>query len=164
MKRLAELQLIGPAFVFVAILAAEGAALGLAHDPTSAWLWYLNLRVFGLFQQAHYVLDSLTGISASGLLFVALPALTLGCSGLVLGNRIMVASASHVSFVYAIFLFCAWNVTHPPAMGPTANASLNLIVVPRGPDLYLLAMLFGASLISAWISHIVFVRRFRSGR
>ena len=51
MNRLAKLQLIGPIFLFAAVLAAEVAAWALSMFPSSEALWYVNLGLFGLFQR-----------------------------------------------------------------------------------------------------------------
>ena len=53
MNRLYKLQFLGPLTLFVATLSAELAARALAHAPASETFWYLNLRVFGLFQRSH---------------------------------------------------------------------------------------------------------------
>jgi hypothetical protein len=161
MNRLAQFQLVGPLLVFVALLSAEAGAFALAHDPTSAWLWYLNLHVFSLFQQGHYVLDGLTGIPASSLLFVAVPSLGLAYFGFAQRRRLPLALGSNLSLVYALFLVFSWKLTHPPHLGPSAHASLQPTVMPTGPDLYLLALLFAGTLLSAWISHVLYVRSFR---
>lgn len=163
MNRLAKLQLIGPAIVFAAVLAAEAAAYALAQNPTSEALWYVNLRLFGLFQQSHYTLDGYAGIPASDLFLVALPMLALGCAGLALRRRLMLALASNLSFVYAAFLLYSWYLTHPRALGPSLQASLATVALPRGPDLYLIAVLIVASLLSASISHIIYMRSVRAG-
>jgi hypothetical protein len=162
MRHFTRFQLIGPVVVFAAALAAEAAALGLAHNPSSGWLWYLNLRVFGMFEQSHYVLDGATGIPASGLFFVALPTLCIAFIGLVLNRRFLLALASHSSLAYAVFLFVAWGITHPRNLGPSAQASLTLMQVPSGPNLLVLTMLFIGTFLSAWLSHVIYIRTIRS--
>jgi hypothetical protein len=158
MKRFAQFQLAGPVVIFTAVLAAEVAALALAYHPSSSWLWYLNLRVFGLFEQSHYVLDGATGIPAFGLFFIALPILGLACAGVAFKKHFVQALATHFSFAYAIFLFCAWAMTHPRTAGPSIQASLTLIPIPTGPNLVILGVLVGASLLSAWLSHVIYIR------
>jgi hypothetical protein len=162
MRHFARFQLIGPVIVFAAALAAEVAALGLAHHPASSSLWYLNLHMFGIFQQTHYVLDGATGIPASGLFFIALPTVCLACVGFALNKRIVLALASHVSFAYAIFLLCAWFATHPRTIGPFMQASLIFIHVPTGPNLFVAGILLAGSLSSAWLSHLIYIRMIRS--
>jgi hypothetical protein len=49
-------QFLGPAALFVAALSAELAASALAISLGSGWLWYLNLKVFGLFQRSYEAL------------------------------------------------------------------------------------------------------------
>jgi hypothetical protein len=162
MRHLARFQLIGPVVVFAAALTAEVLALGLGHHPESSWLWYLNLRVFGIFQQTHYVFDGATGIPASGLFLIALPTLCLACAGFALNQRIALALASHFSFAYAIFLLCAWFAMHPRNIGPSMQASLTFIHVPTGPNLLVVGVLLTGSLLSAWLSHVIYIRTIRS--
>ena len=57
MNRVAKLQFLGPVVVFLAVSVAEAAALALAHFPTSEMLWYVNLRVFQVFQNSAFTLQ-----------------------------------------------------------------------------------------------------------
>src|SRR4029078_1276006 len=161
MKRFANLPFVGPVIIFAAMVAAEGAAFALAQNPTSAWLWYLNLHVLPLFQQSHYVLDGLFGVPASGLFFIALPLLALGLIGSIMRRNLLLALSSNFSVFYALFLVFSWKLTHPPHLGPAVQASLKPIVMPAGPDLYMLAALLIGSVLSAWMSHILYLRTIR---
>src|SRR5262245_49512114 len=57
MRRLQNLQLIGPVTLFCAVAAAEGAVYGLARAPSSEMWWYINIQLFGAFQRSHYLLN-----------------------------------------------------------------------------------------------------------
>jgi len=161
MNRLSKLQLIGPAFLFAAVLAAEAAAYALSMFPSSAPLWYANLKLFGVFQRSYYVVDSYTGIPSFNLLFIALPILLLGCLGIVWRNRLLLAVSSNLSFVYAGLLIHQWLLMQPRAL----EASLTAIALPvADADLYLVAALLGASLLSFCVSHFIYVRDVRIAR
>jgi hypothetical protein len=161
MNRLSKLQLIGPIFLFVAVLAAEAAAYALSMFPTFWPLWYVNLKLFGVFQRSYYVVDSYTGIPSFNLFFIALPILLLGCLGIVWRKRLLVAVSSNLSFVYAGLLIHQWLLMQPRAL----QASLDTITVPAsGGDLYLVASLLGASFLSFCVSHFIYVRDVRAAR
>ena len=161
MNRLAKLQLIGPVFLFVAVLAAEGAAYALSVFPSSAPLWYANLKLFGMFQRSYYVVDSYTGIPSFNLFFVAMPILLLGCLGIVWRKRLLLGVSSNLSFVYAGLLIHQWMLMQPREL----QASLTAISLPvADADLYLVATLLGASLLSFCVSHFIYVRDVRIAR
>jgi hypothetical protein len=157
MTRTANLQLIGPAILLAAALAAELGAYALELAPGSQMLWYINLKVFGLFQQAYYVLGSGTGIPAFGLFFIAFPIFMLGLFGIVRCHRLILAISSNLSFMYAGFLLYAWFLSHPHAL----QASLTGTAIPNSPDIYLVVILVGSSLLSCFISHLLYVRSIR---
>ena len=52
MSRLFKLQFLGPLTLFAATLCAELAARALEYDPSSEFLWFVNLRMFGIFQRS----------------------------------------------------------------------------------------------------------------
>jgi hypothetical protein len=154
MSRLAKLQLVGPAVLFVAVLAAEAAACALAHAPSSEALWYINLRWFGIFQKGHYVLSAFIDVEYFQLFCIALPLFLAACCGLALKRPLMLAIASNLSLVYAIFLpYCwyAWE-TSP------RQASLGFMSVPFGADYILCLVLVVSSMLSFGVSHAVYVR------
>src|SRR5262245_29276460 len=103
MSRMVKLQLIGPIVIFLTVAAAECAVYALAQDPTSELLWYVNLKLFGIFQRAHYVLSHVTTIPGSQFLFVALPIFAMACYGLMYRRSLALALASNLSFAYAAF-------------------------------------------------------------
>ena len=51
MNRLFKLQFLGPFALFSATLCAELAARALQYAPSSELLWFINLRMFGIFQR-----------------------------------------------------------------------------------------------------------------
>jgi hypothetical protein len=157
MSRLEKLQLIGPAILFVIVLAAEASVYALAHAPSSEMLWYINLRLFPLFQRSYYIFDSYTNVPAFDLIIMALPMLLLGCIGVVCHCRLLLATSSNLCFVYSGLLGYSYVLTQPS----TLQASLTTIV-PAGPDFYLVAILLGSSLLSFSISHLIYVRSVRS--
>ena len=161
MNKLAKLQLIGPAFLFAAVLAAEAGAYALDMFPRSEALWYVNLKLFGMFQRTYYQIDSYTGIASFDLFFIAMPILVIGCVGVVCRQRLLLALSSNLSFVYAGFLIYVWSCMQPQAL----QASLSAISLPAvGADLYLVATLLGASLLSFCVSHFIYVRDVRIAR
>ena len=158
MRRLTGLQLIGPSILLAAALAAEAGAYALAHAPSSEILWYINLKLFGIFQQSHYFLDSYTAVPGSDLFIITLPLFVLACLGMTMRRQLMLAISSNLSFVYAAFLLFSWTSSQKTTM----QASLNWSAVPMGSDLYLVAILLGSSLFSCCISHFVYMRFTRS--
>ena len=161
MNRLSKLQLIGPAFLFAAVLAAEAGAYALSLFPSSETLWYVNLKVFGMFQRSYYLVDSYTGVPSFNLFFIAMPILLLGCVGVFGRKRLLLAISSNLSFVYAALLVYQWTLMQPHAL----QASLTAIALPTGgADLYLVASLLGASLLSFCVSHFIYVRGVRAAR
>src|SRR5205807_3290632 len=108
MTRAAKLQLVGAVVLFAAVLAAESAVYALAYAPASEILWFVNLKLFGLFQQSYYVLSSIVDIDAFQLVFIALPLLLAAVIGVALKRPLLLAIASNVSLVYACFLtYCS---------------------------------------------------------
>jgi hypothetical protein len=154
MDRFAKLQFIGPAVLFCAVLAGEGAAYALERLPTSETLWAINLVWLEIFQRSHYVLTEISDIPYFQLLFIALPIFALALCGLLLRHRLALAAASNLSLVYAGFLFFAW-IAYEPAI---QAASLGAISLPLGPDLLLCIALLGFSLLSVVASHIAYLR------
>ena len=161
MNRLSKLQLIGPVFLFAAVLAAEAGAYALNMFPASGTLWYINLKLFGVFQRSYYQIDSYTGIASFDLFFIAMPILLIGCLGVICRQRLLLAISSNLSFVYAGLLIYLWALMQPQ----TLQASLDAIAVPAiGSDIYLVICLLGASLLSFCVSHFTYVRDVRAAR
>lgn len=154
MIRLFKLQFLGPLALFTAALSAEMAARVLAIAPSSEWLWYLNLKVFGLFQRGHEALNGYTDIAGFQLFGIALPIFVVACVGLLKNSRLLLAISTQFSAGYAAFLLLAWQ---PP--GPSdLQASLRVIATPTGAGFYLLAAILGACLLSCVISHLLCLR------
>jgi hypothetical protein len=154
MIRLFKLQFLGPLTLFVATLSAELAARALEHDPTSETLWYLNLKVFALFQRSHEALGNYFGLAGFQLIGIALPIFALACVGLVVRSRLPLAISTQFAAGYAAFLL---NSLQSPAL-PTAQASLRWVAVPPGEGLYVLAGILGATLVSCVITHLLYLR------
>lgn len=152
MNRLFKLQFIGPCVLFAATLGAELAVQALQYAPSSELLWFLNLRVFGIFQRSHALLDGLVGIDAFQLFGVALPLFLLACLGLAVKARPAFTIATHLSVGYATFLLYAWQSGAPT----TAQASLGPIAVPIGAGLYVMTTILGACLLSFAITHLLY--------
>jgi len=158
MNRLFNLQFLGPLALFVATLSAELAVQALSYAPSSEFLWFVNLRMFGIFQRSYYLLNDLVGIRNFQLLGIALPIFLLACYGLAARRRLALALASNLSFAYAALLLLSWQI---PAQ-PTTQAANGFIAVPSGAGFYVLAGILGTSLVSFAISHLLYLRAARS--
>jgi len=154
MSRLAKLQLVGPATLFAAVLAAEAANFALAKMPSSEALWYVNLRFFGIFQKSHYVLSAFVDIEYSQLFCIALPLFLAACCGFALKRPLMLAIASNLSMVYAIFLPCCWYVWETSPQ----QASLGFTSMAFGAEYVLCLVVVASSVLSFGVSHAVYVR------
>src|ERR1700738_4720915 len=73
MSRLFKLQFLGPFALFAATLCAESAARALQYAPSSELLWFINLRMFGIFQRSDAMLSAFVPIAGFQLFGVALP-------------------------------------------------------------------------------------------
>jgi hypothetical protein len=153
MLRLAKLQFLGPLIVLVAVAMAEGAAFALGQIPTSATLWYLNLKVFAVFQTSYGLLCSSWGLPYAQFYLIALPPFTLAVIGLLARRRFLLSLASHLSFAYAGFLVYCGVISETNA----TTASLIGVAIPTSPDFFLLAILVGACLISFLVSQSQYV-------
>ncbi len=165
MTKLARLQLVGPVVVFLAVLAAEGAVYALAYSPSSEILWYVNLNLFGIFQRSHYVLSNRIEIDSFQLLFIALPLFLAAALGAALKRPLVLAIASNLSFVYASFLVYCWYMfggASQQASLAVAGAPVVAFTIPSSPYLYMMVVLVGSSLLSFVISHIAYLREFRT--
>src|SRR5947207_14279985 len=93
MNRLFKLQFLGPLALFAATLCAELAVRALEYAPSSELLWFINLKMFGIFQRSYAVLLNLSevvpidGFQYFGL---ALPifVFVLACLGLATKSRL----------------------------------------------------------------------------
>src|SRR5258708_20190598 len=102
--------------MMVSILASEAVARALSYAPTSETLWYVNLRVFGIFKKSSFYLhdfipydvrDYLPVVSAQLFVIIA-PIFLIACLGLAFRQRLLLALGSNLSFVSAAFLLFAW--------------------------------------------------------
>jgi hypothetical protein len=157
MNRLFKLQFLGPLALFVATLCAELAARALSYAPGSELLWFVNLRMFGIFQRSYGALPESFAIEGFQLMGIALPIFLLASYGLATRCRLPLALASHLSFGYAAFLLLSWQ--SPGA--PITQASLGTIAVPQGAGLYVLTGILGSCLLSFAISHLLYLRAAR---
>src|SRR5438445_9623380 len=162
MSRLFKLQFLGPFALFAATLCAELAALALQYFPSSELLWFINLRMFGIFQRSYAMLSTLSevipidGFEYFGL---ALPTLVfaLACVGLAAKSRLPFTVATHLSVAYAGFLVFSWQAGVPKVM----QASLVPIAVPSGVGLYVMATILGTCFLSFAITHLLYFRAVR---
>jgi hypothetical protein len=167
--QLAKMQLVGPFVVVAMIVAAEAAAYALVQTPSSALVWYLNIEVFGLFQRSHYVLSDRFALPYFQLVAVALPILFLACGGVVCRRLLLVATASNLSLIYALFLAYAWHLVETPALVAAslgssplyAALSWSALTLSSGPHLFVLLSALIPSLFSCAASHLVYLRAVR---
>jgi len=158
MNRLFKLQFLGPFALFAATLCAELAARALQYAPSSELLWFINLRMFGIFQRSYAVLSNLSEIvSIDEIKYcgLALPIVVfvLASVGLAAKWRLPLTVATHLSVAYAGFLVLSWQVGVPA----TKQASLVPIAVPSGPGLYVMATILGTCLLSFAVTHLVYL-------
>jgi hypothetical protein len=157
MNRLFKLQLLGPFALFTATLCAELAARALEYDPSSELLWFINLRIFGIFQRSHAMLSGFVAIDGFQFFGLALPIFLLACFGLATKPRLPFTIATHLSAAYAGFLVLSWQAGVPT----TTQASLGPIAVPSGPGLYVMATILGTCLLSFAVTHVLYFRAVR---
>ncbi|MGY3492308.1 hypothetical protein ACVW1B_001727 [Bradyrhizobium sp. USDA 4502] len=149
-----KLQFLGPCVLFAAALCAEIAARALQFAPSSELLWFINLRIFGIFQRSHALLSGYVAIDSFQLFGVALPLFLLACLALAAKARPAFTVATHLSAGYAGFLVYSWRAGVPT----TAQASLGLSAIPSGAGLYLIATILGACFLSFAITHLLYVQ------
>src|SRR3954447_21957460 len=162
MNRLFKLQFLGPFALFAATLCAELAARALEYAPSSELLWFINLRMFGIFQRSYTMLLNLSevvpidGFQYFGL---ALPTFVfvLACLGLATKLRLPFTVATHLSVAYAGFLVLSWQSGVPSV----TQASLVPVAVPSGVGLYVMATIVGTCLLSFAITHLLYFRLVR---
>jgi hypothetical protein len=166
MTRLGKLQLVGPFTLMISVLASEVVARALAYAPASETLWYVNLKVFAIFKMSSVYLhdfipydarDYLPVVSAQ-LFVVIAPIFLVACLGLVFRHRLLLALASNLSFICAAFMLLGWYADERESQ----QASLVVMGVLTGPNLYVLTMLLGASLLSFLVSHLLYIRAYRN--
>ena len=152
MNRLFKLQFLGPFALFAATLCAELAARALQYAPSSEILWFINLRMFGIFQRSDAVLSYFVAIDGFQLFGLALPIFALACFGLATRCRLPFTVATHLSVVYAGFLVLSWQT----GLQTVTQASVRPIAVPPGVGLYVMVTILGACLLSFAITHLLY--------
>jgi hypothetical protein len=171
MNRLIKLQFLGPLAVFFATLCAELAARALDYAPSSELLWFVNLRMFGIFQRSYAMMSELVIIRGGSdamsdivnlpgfqLFGLVLPIFLLACYGLAAKRRLPLALASNLSFMYAAFLLLSWQ---SPGQS-NRLASLGFIAVPSGAGFFVLTGILGTCLVSFAVSHLLYLHAVRS--
>jgi hypothetical protein len=161
MDRLFKLQFLGPLTLFAATLCAELAARALEYDPRSEFLWFVNLKMFGIFQRSDAVLSYFVPIDGFQFFGLALPIFVLACFGLKARSRLPFTLATHLSVFYALFLVVSWQIFVPSvtqaSLGPiTVPAGFG--AVPSGVGLYVIATLLGTCFLSFAITHLFYLR------
>lgn len=154
MNRLFKLQFVGPSALFAATLCAELSARALEYAPRSELLWFINLRIFGIFQRSHATLSYFVAMDGVQLFGLALPIFLLACLGLVAKSRLPFTVATHLSAAYAGFLVFSWQAGVPTAK----QASLVPIAVPSGAGLYVLGTILGTCVLSFAVTHLLYFR------
>src|SRR5438270_14089746 len=96
MTRLFKMQFLGPAALFAATGCAEMAARALEYAPNSELLWFLNLRVFGIFQRSEAVLSYFVPIDGFQLFGLAFPIFLFACFALAAKSRAVFTVATHL--------------------------------------------------------------------
>ena len=153
MNRLFKLQFLGPLALFAATLCAELAARALQYAPSSELLWFINLRMFGIFQRSHAMLSEFVAIDGFQFFGLALPIFLLACLGLATRSRLPFTVATHSSVAYAGFLVLSWQAGVPT----TTQASLGPIAVPSGAaGLYVMVTILGTCLLSFAVTHLLY--------
>jgi hypothetical protein len=156
MNRLLKLQFLGPLALFAATLCAELAARALQYAPGSELLWFVNLKMFGIFQRSGAVLSYYVPVDGFQLFGLALPIFVLACFGLAAKSRPLFTAATHLSAGYAFFLVVAWRVGAPTV----TEASLGAFAIPSGGQ-YVMATIFGTCLLSFAVTHLLYLRAVR---
>jgi hypothetical protein len=151
MNRLFKLQFLGPLALFAATLCAELAARALEYSPSSEFLWFVNLRMFGIFQRSDAVLSYFVPIEGFQFFGLALPIFVLACVGLAARSRPLFTVATHVSVVYACFLVFSWQL----GVSTVTQASLVTVAVPSGGQ-FVMATILGACLLSFAVTHLLY--------
>ena len=164
MNRLARLQIIGPLTLLVALAAAEGAAWALSMSPTSEWLWFINLKIFGLFQKSYYLIGEVIPFSYAQLT-IAFALASGAIVGAVFRNRLLLSLTSNLSF----FFVCATGYAAATMDSFSPAAAMNAVavtparlVLPHGTDAWVLLALLAATLPSVVVSHLAYIRAARA--
>ena len=153
MIRLARLQIFGPLVAVLIVGAAEAAAFALAHFPTSEALWYVNLKIFQVFEQSALRLQPPLNLPYAQFFIITLPLFALALYGLFTKRLFPLALASNLSFIYAGYVFYCFLNSQPHSL----TASLSDIALTNRSNIYLPLFLSGASLFSFLVAHYQYV-------
>jgi len=160
MNRLFKLQFLGPFALFVATLTAELAARALQYAPSSELLWFVNLKMFGIFQRSDAALSYFVPIDGFQFFGIAVPVFALACIGLAARCRPLFTVATHLSVAYAVFMAMSWQMFVPNI----THASLGLIsvppgfgAIPSGAGLYVTLTVLGTCLLSFAVTHLLYL-------
>src|SRR3974390_855866 len=156
MIRLGKLQFLGPVTIVVTVGTAELAAYSLGRIPTSETLWYVNLKVFEIFQESAFTLPPPLDFSYAQFFLVALPLFSIAAYGFLAKRPFPLALASHLSFIYAGFLIYCLVKSQMHAL----TASAAIFAVTNSPNSYMPLFLAGACIISFLISHYQYLFEF----
>ena len=155
MRNNEKLLLIGPSVVIGTILAAQVCAGALAEWPSSSVFWYLNLQVF---RPIRYGIDFLPGDGLTQSTWLAAPLMALLCIGLLLKNRLPLAIAAHLGFLYSALVLYFSDMASAPI------STLALVAGHQGwtgPNL-LAATILLLSLMSSVVSHREYWREMKA--
>ena len=156
MIRLAKLQFLGPGVVLLTVGAAEVAAFALTRIPTSETLWYVNLKIFQIFQESAFTLQPPLNLPYAQFFLIALPLFATAAYGLLAKRSFPLALASHLSFIYTGYLMYCMAATQPHPL----TASITSFVVTNSPNIYMPLFLAAACIISFSISHCQYLLGF----
>lgn len=159
MQQIFRLQFLGPLAIFLATLSAEIAARALEYAPSSQFLWFVNLRMFGFLQRSHAALSDYVAVSGFQLFGITLPIFLLACVGLIVRSRFPLALSTHLSAAFAAFVLLSWQTPVP-----MTQASLKAIAVPAGAGFYVLTGMLGACLLSIALSHLFYLHSVQAER
>jgi hypothetical protein len=153
-----RLQLVGPLLLLCVVAAAETVAYALAHNPSSALLWYLNLEVFNIFRKSRVALSGHVNFPFAQLLIIS-PLTFLALAGIALRRNLLIAISSNLTFLCAAFLLYTWH--HWNCFGQVRAASLAAVRMPTGNDLCLFVLLLFGCFVSFVTSHFFYVHHLR---
>lgn len=164
MNRLTRLQIIGPLTLLAALATAESAAWALSLSPTSEWLWFINLKIFGLFQKSYYLIGETISFPYAQLTIVfALAAAAI--AGAVFRKRLLLSLASNLSFFFVCatgYAAATMDSFSPAAAMNAAAIAPARTVLPHGTDAWVLLALLAATLPSFVVSHLIYLRAARA--
>ncbi len=154
MLRTINIQFFGSAVVVAAFAAAEGAVRLLDVFPASPFVWYLNLRFFGVFEAARMDGSALQPLFQPDALEVALTLLVILVLARIRRLRFGLALAANLSFVATLFL--AEGVLRGMWIETRSASLLPITILPAGESVTLVTMVLASSM-AFFASHVSFV-------